>query len=170
MTAKSASPWPRIRQTSSHEALNEFPALCTRLRNAAVSSTEKGSVSANRRLKRVWRENVALIGDASGTVDAITGEGLGLSFNQALALASSLRTANLTAYQISHRRLALRPTFMARVMLTLYGHPEISAARSLRNFMHRPEIFRKLGLPRRSPFASEPRAGRPHPGLGTLTA
>ena len=28
----------------------------------------QGSISANRKLSRVWRENVALLGDASGTV------------------------------------------------------------------------------------------------------
>ncbi len=125
------------------EALNQFPELSTRLRQAEVSSTEKGSVSANRRLKSVWRRNIALIGDASGTVDAITGEGLGLSFNQALVLPSSLRSGNLAAYQISHRKLALRPTFMARLMLTLDGRPGFQQ-RVLKTFKRRPEIFQSL--------------------------
>jgi flavin-dependent dehydrogenase len=125
------------------EALNEFPELCGRLGPAEVSSLEKGSISANRKLKRVWQKNLALIGDASGTVDAITGEGLGLAFNQALVLASSLRTSNLTAYQIAHRRLALRPTFMARLMLTLDGRPRLQQ-RVLKTFRQRPEIFRSL--------------------------
>ena len=41
-------------------------------------SAERGALTGNRNFTRVWRGNVALIGDASGTVDAITGEGLGL--------------------------------------------------------------------------------------------
>ncbi len=123
------------------EALNEFPELSGRL--DAASSIEKGSISANRKLKRVWRKNIALIGDASGTVDAITGEGLGLAFNQALVLANSLRTGTLAAYQSAHRRLALRPTFMARLMLTLDGRPRLQQ-RVLKTFRQRPEIFRSL--------------------------
>ena len=39
------------------------------------------------------RGNVALIGDASGTVDAITGEGLCLAFSQAMVLAECLERA-----------------------------------------------------------------------------
>ncbi len=69
------------------ESLLAFPELNARLRGAETLSAEMGSVTANRKLKRVCRGNVALIGDASGTVDAITGEGLGLSFSQAVVLA-----------------------------------------------------------------------------------
>jgi menaquinone-9 beta-reductase len=58
------------------EALQKFPELKSRLDGADVSSAEKGALTSTCRLKRVSRGNVALIGDASGTVDAITGEGL----------------------------------------------------------------------------------------------
>ncbi len=125
------------------EALHEFPELQARLRGAEVSSVEKGSISANRKLRRVWRKNIALLGDASGTVDAITGEGLGLAFNQALALADSLRSGNLAPYQSAHRRMALRPTLMARSMLTLDGRPGFQQ-RIIKTFRQRPEIFRSL--------------------------
>jgi len=125
------------------EALHEFPELKARLRGAEVSSVEKGSISANRKLRRVWRKNIALLGDASGTVDAITGEGLGLAFNQALALADALRTGNLVAYQSAHRSLALRPMLMARLLLTLDGRPRFQQ-RIMKTFRQRPEIFRRL--------------------------
>src|SRR6476660_1450679 len=62
---------------------------------------------------------VALVGDASGTVDAITGEGLCLSFRQAEVLAECFAAGNLERYQQLHRALARRPTLMARLMLTL---------------------------------------------------
>ncbi len=58
------------------EALQRFPELQARLAGAEASSVEKGALTATCKLKRVSRGNVALIGDASGTVDAITGEGL----------------------------------------------------------------------------------------------
>jgi menaquinone-9 beta-reductase len=125
------------------ESLPAFPELTARLRGAEMASAERGSVSANRRLKRVWRGNVALIGDASGTVDAITGEGLGLAFSQAVVLANCFRSGNLSGYQVAHRRLARRPMFMARLMLTLDGRPGFQQ-RTLRVFRRHPEVFRRL--------------------------
>lgn len=101
------------------DALREFPELASSLRNAELSSVQRGAVTATRRLERVFRGNVALAGDASGSVDAITGEGLGLSFRQALALADALETGELAKYQAAHRRLARRPQVMARVLLLL---------------------------------------------------
>jgi flavin-dependent dehydrogenase len=125
------------------ESLPGFPALHARLHGAETSSAERGSVSSSRKLKRVWRENVALIGDASGTVDAITGEGLGLSFSQAVALAECLKSGNLAGYQAAHRRLSRRPLLMARLMLMLDGRPRFQQ-RTLQAFRQRPEVFRRL--------------------------
>lgn len=125
------------------EALPEFPELHDRLRGAETSSAEKGAVTANRKLKRVWRRNVVLVGDASGTVDAITGEGLGLAFAQAIALADCFASGKLADYQAAHRRLALRPLLMARLMLTLDGRAGVQR-RTLQAFRQRPELFRRL--------------------------
>lgn len=125
------------------DLLPEFPQLGDHLRGAEPVSVERGSASANRKLSRVWRGKVALIGDASGTVDAITGQGLGLSFGQAVALASSLKSGKLAVYQDAHRRLAQRPLLMARLMLTLDGRPRFQQ-RILQVFRRRPEIFRRL--------------------------
>ncbi len=79
------------------QALAALPELHARLRGAETVSAERGALTANRTLRRVYRRNVALIGDASGTVDAITGQGLGLSFRQAVALAQCLRSGDLRA-------------------------------------------------------------------------
>jgi menaquinone-9 beta-reductase len=131
---------PKLRLT---EALQNFPELKARLNGADVSSTEKGALTATCRLKRMSRGNVALIGDASGTVDAITGEGLCLAFSQAMVLAECLRTGNLTRYEREHRRLALRPFLMARLMLTLDGRPGLQR-RTLQALQKRPDVFRRL--------------------------
>ncbi len=135
-----ASRDPRLRL---EEALGQLPELNERLGGAETVSVERGSVTANRKLRRVCRRNVALIGDASGTVDAITGEGLGLSFSQAVVLASCFRSGNLGGYQNAHRSLALRPLLMARLMLTLDGHSGFQQ-RTLRAFRRHPEVFRRL--------------------------
>lgn len=125
------------------DGLKELPWLSRHLQDAETVSTERGAVTGNRRLKGVWRDNIALIGDAAGTVDAITGEGLGLAFTQAVALAQCIKTGDLSPYQRIHDRLALRPLLMARLMLTLDGRPRLQE-RTLRAFQKRPEIFERL--------------------------
>jgi flavin-dependent dehydrogenase len=107
---------PRLRLD---EALAQFPQLLARLNGAPRATTERGAVTANRSLPRVYRGNVALIGDASGSVDAITGEGLCLAFHQAIALADSLASGDLARYQAAHRHLARRPTLMSKLMLSM---------------------------------------------------
>jgi len=135
-----ASSDPRMRL---NDGLQDLPGLSERLREAALVSRERGAPTGNRSFRRVCCGNVALIGDASGTVDAITGEGLGLAFRQAAILAESLAAADLRPYQSAHRRLALRPRMMANLMLTLDRRPELQR-RTLQVFNRRPEIFRRF--------------------------
>lgn len=135
-----ASHDPKLRV---EQALAALPALNARLRGAETISAERGALTANRTMKRVYRRNVALIGDASGTVDAITGQGLGLAFSQAVAMAQCFQSCNLQPYQAEHRRLALRPLWMARLMLTLDGRPRLQR-RTLQVFRQQPDIFARL--------------------------
>lgn len=100
-------------------ALPQHPELLERLKTARVTTAERGAVSATRQLVQVYCNNVALVGDASGSVDAITGEGLRLGFEQGMALAKALEAGDLRAYAAAHRRLARRPAFMAALMLSL---------------------------------------------------
>ena len=124
-------------------ALPWFPELHRRLRAAPPSTFERGSVTASRRLRKVFSGRVVLIGDASGSVDAITGEGLSLSFHQALAAVDALVSEDLAAYQTEHRRLARRPAFMAGLMLLLDRFPWLLAP-ALRAMAFEPAIFAKL--------------------------
>jgi flavin-dependent dehydrogenase len=135
-----ASHDPKLRL---EDGLKDLPWLSERLRKADSVSSERGAVTGNLRLKRVWRDNVVLIGDAAGTVDAITGEGLRLAFSQAVALAECIKQGNLAAYQRVHDRLTLRPRFMARLMLALDGRPRLQH-RTLQVFQQHPEVFRRL--------------------------
>jgi flavin-dependent dehydrogenase len=125
------------------DGLRELPALRARLRDAETVSEERGALTGNRKLKRVWRGNVALIGDASGTVDAITGEGLGLAFRQAGILAECFESGDLARYAAEHRRLTLRPRWMARIMLRLDRHPRLQR-RTLQAFRKHPHVFPRL--------------------------
>jgi flavin-dependent dehydrogenase len=60
-----------------------FPQVAVHLEGAVPTTAVRGAVTGTRRLARVYRDTVALVGDASGSVDAITGAGLSLAFQQA---------------------------------------------------------------------------------------
>jgi flavin-dependent dehydrogenase len=120
-----------------------FPALNRRLAGVSASSRERGAITATVRLKSVTRGNVALIGDASGSVDAITGEGICLSFRQAEALASAMANGNLAEYERVHPRLALRPNIMAQAMLLLDRGSAIRQL-ALSAMSAQPWVFRHL--------------------------
>lgn len=109
----------RNRHLRFDQTLYMFPELMQRLNGSTAVGAEGGAVTASCSLKSVVRGRVALIGDASGSVDAITGEGLCVSFQQSMALANALETGNLDSYQVEHARLLRRPAVMARLMLSL---------------------------------------------------
>jgi flavin-dependent dehydrogenase len=79
----------------------------------------RGSLTTTRKLRRVTAGNVALTGDASGSADAVTGEGLALSFRQALLLAEAVAVDNLALYQAGHPAILRMPHLMSRVMLRM---------------------------------------------------
>jgi menaquinone-9 beta-reductase len=124
-------------------ALNQMPALKQRLCGASPSSRERGAVTAMRTLRHVQKNNVALLGDASGGVDAITGDGLRLAFRHALVLADAMAANDLAQYQRAHRKLARRPMLMGNLMLWLGRHPRIRA-RVFRAIRSNPELFARL--------------------------
>lgn len=68
------------------ELLAHFPELRARLRGAPMQDRARGAGPfAQHPVERV-RPGFALLGDASGYIDALTGEGVGLALTQALAL------------------------------------------------------------------------------------
>jgi len=119
-----------------------FPELAERL-SAAQAEAESGAVTLTCGFDRVYCGRVALVGDASGSVDAITGEGICLSFRQALALADAFETGNLADYQVAHRRLARRPALMGRMLLLLDRHRKLRG-RVLHSMETHPELFARL--------------------------
>jgi flavin-dependent dehydrogenase len=102
-------------------ALPLFARLAPRLKHAEIAGTTIGAVTASRCMRQVHNGNVALIGEAAGSVDAITGEGLSVAFRQASALAAAMRHNRLDQYQVAHSRITRMPRTMARLLLTLDG-------------------------------------------------
>jgi flavin-dependent dehydrogenase len=133
----------RKRMISFEHGLSAFPRLAERLAGARPESDVRGALSLSRRLREVWRGNVALVGEASGSVDAITGEGLALAFRQALALAPALAAGDLPAYAAAHRRVSRLPEFMARSMLLL-DSSSVIRRRTLRALTQQPELFEQM--------------------------
>lgn len=121
-------------------ALSHFPKLASRLQHVPVSSADRGSVITSRGFQRIHTTNVALVGDASGSADAITGDGLCLSFQQAVLLSDALISGNLAGYQRRHRQIALRPTVMGALMLSHAPFPKLQR-RFLQALSSRPELF-----------------------------
>jgi 2-polyprenyl-6-methoxyphenol hydroxylase-like FAD-dependent oxidoreductase len=113
----------RSRFASVFNALACFPELAGRLEEVAASSSPRGAITLSRKLDRVTRGRVALVGDASGSVDAVTGEGLSLCFRQALALADALKANDLDRYQRAHTRMRRMPHLMASTLLALDRSP-----------------------------------------------
>jgi flavin-dependent dehydrogenase len=125
------------------EALTEFPELATRVQNAIYASTERGAITSTWKLPRVYRGHTALVGDASGGVDAITGEGLCLAFQQAILLGGCLATGNLARYQVGHRSLFRTPALMSHLMLFMANHGRIRQ-RCMRVFQKNPRSFGRM--------------------------
>jgi len=134
----SRNPGLRIR-----DALHRMPVLAARLAGAEPIARERGAPSIPRKLPALFRGRVALIGDASSSVDPVTGEGLGLSFRQAIALAEALRAGHLRGYQAAHRRIGRMPHRMSRLIL-LMDRSAWLRERALRAMSAEPQLFARL--------------------------
>ena len=143
VTAERVEHSNRAEHASFDAALDELPRLKQRLARAELSSRERGAVTAMHVLRKVQRGNVALVGDASGGVDAITGEGLRLAFLQAQALANAMAAGNLEPYQQAHRKIAQRPLLMGDLLLWLSRNPRIRS-RAIQAMAGKPELFARL--------------------------
>lgn len=120
-----------------------FPALAKRLAGAETIGALRGAMSVAAALPRVTRGRIALVGDASGSVDAVTGEGLSLALRQALALGDAMAADDMALYEAAHRRLARTPRLMSRVLLFMARHGG-ARRQALRRLAARPRSFDRL--------------------------
>jgi flavin-dependent dehydrogenase len=120
--------------------LQGIPQLRQTLQGAETIGRDRGGVTTTRRLRRVTRGNIALVGDASGSADAITGEGLASSFRQALLLGEALGRDRIADYEAGHRRILQLPQAMASLVLTLDRWP-VWRNRVMRTLAGSPDLF-----------------------------
>ena len=126
------------------EALESFPQLRERLGVSAATSTPRGALTVTRRLRDVTAAGrVALVGDASGSVDAVTGEGLNLCFQQADALATALARGSLAGYEAAHRATMRKPRILSSMLLALDQRDGLRSA-AIAGLARWPGLFQAL--------------------------
>lgn len=89
-----------------------FPALRERLAGAEPASSVRGAGPLRQDVAHRTKGRVLLVGDASGYLDALTGEGIGAAFSEATALADCLAAGRAGDYE----RAWLRVTRMSRAL------------------------------------------------------
>lgn len=121
--------------------LQYFPALA-HLREAPVAS-QTAAIGPLEQRSYLVRGNVALVGDASGYLDAITGEGISLALGQAEALARAIAAGDLELYRRDYQTLT-RPYYqVTSLILWLSQRPRL-AARVVGALSHSDGFFRHL--------------------------
>jgi flavin-dependent dehydrogenase len=123
--------------------LARFPALRERLAGSPQASRDRGAGPLHQRVRGVQRENLALVGDAAGYLDAITGEGLAVALHQSAALIAALRQGSLAGYAAASRRIHRLPDAMTSLMLALERRPRLRA-RAIRALAAEPALFSLL--------------------------
>lgn len=131
------------RKAGFDELLAGFPRLAASLAGCAERSRDRGAGPLRQRVGGVTRGNLALVGDAAGYVDAITGEGLSLAFRQAEALAAALAAGDPRRYATAHRRLGRVPDAMTRLLLAVERRPWLRR-RTVRALAADPALFSRL--------------------------
>ncbi len=131
---------PKVRL---EDAFHAFPEIRSRLQGAVCITRDQGAISPMRLLKRVYLGSRLLIGEASGSVDAITGEGLSMAFQQAHAMAQAFLKNDLSEYELEHRRISRLPRVMANLMLRMDRSPWLRT-RALRAFQANPLLFTRM--------------------------
>jgi flavin-dependent dehydrogenase len=123
--------------------LARFPDLRDRLHGLPTASADRGWGPLHQRASAVHRGNLALVGDAAGYLDAITGEGLAVALHESAALVEALLAGDLTLYAAAHRRINRLPNTMTSLMLALERRPRLRH-RAVRALAAEPALFSRL--------------------------
>ena len=103
---------------------------------------------------------MALVGDAAGYLDAITGEGLAVALHESAALVEAILAGDLGLYAAAHRRINRLPNLMTGLVLALERRPRLRA-RAIRALAAEPALFsRLLGIHARTLAAAGSRPRR----------
>jgi len=125
------------------QALAQFPEVAQRVCDTRPASSEAGAITALCRARGVARGNVALVGDASCTVDGIAGQGISLAFQESLALAEAFARGGLASYEPAHREITQTAARMTKLLLLMSSSSGLRR-KVLRLLAAHPELFAKM--------------------------
>jgi flavin-dependent dehydrogenase len=91
--------------TDFDEVIASIPSLTARLAGATPASERRGAGPFKTRTTSRTAGRILLVGDASGYVDAITGEGLRLGFAQAQAAVAAIKLDDPARYEREWKRI-----------------------------------------------------------------
>ena len=135
--------------------LSRFPRLRTSLEGAESSAGPRAIGPLHQVARAPMSDGVALVGDASGYLDAITGEGISLALAQVQALYDTIgpwllrgsdRAPTARDLQSYSRRISAmvhQHHLITRLVLFLSRHPGL-ADRAIQGLGRQPELFRWL--------------------------
>lgn len=106
------------------ELLPHFPRLAARL-DGEVLTRVRGAGPLRQRARRRVAGRVLLVGDASGYVDALTGEGLALGLAQAGAAVAAVAAERPRRYEMAWQRLGWRHDLLTKTLLAATAHPSL---------------------------------------------
>lgn len=124
------------------ELLGLFPRLGSAL-GGSPGGRVRGAGPFEQRVRGVLAPGVALVGDASGYLDAVSGEGLALGFRCSLALIERFATGTLWRYPEDHARIGATYNGMTQVMLEIARRPWLRRW-AIRYLAARPALFSDL--------------------------
>ena len=121
--------------------LARFPRLVARLAGAAPTSRVDGAARFEQRVWRRWAPGVALVGDAAGYLDALTGEGITLGLRCARALVDvAARGAPLAEYERAYHSLSRTYYRLTALLLEVGARPWLRR-RVVRALARSPDLF-----------------------------
>jgi flavin-dependent dehydrogenase len=106
------------------DLLGDFPELAERATGQEIEQV-RGAGPLRQRTRRRVAGRVLLVGDASGYVDALTGEGIALGLAQARAAVDAVRAGRPQDYEPAWRRLGWRHDLLTRGLLAATRHPAL---------------------------------------------
>jgi flavin-dependent dehydrogenase len=128
--------------SSFDELLRRFPRLEARLADSSAGRV-RGAGPFEQRVQAVLAPGVALVGDAAGYLDALSGEGLALGFASALLLVERFAAGELWRYPSDHARVSASYQLTTGLMLELARRPRLRRA-VIRYLGEQPKLFTDL--------------------------
>jgi flavin-dependent dehydrogenase len=140
--------------------LRRFPRLEERLAASSAAGRIRGAGPFEQRVRGVLAPGVALVGDAAGYLDALSGEGLALGFASALLLIERFAAGELWRYPSDHARVSATYQLTTGLMLEFARRPRLRRA-AIRYLGEQPKLFTDLlGIAVGSPVPPRSALGR----------